>query len=109
MYERWETLRIFFENNNKKFEIISNNQDKKCLINLNTIDFLTKAQSDNLWNHENYLRIIKFKYQNKVIETKYKFDVTQKKKTYKKVKIDSFYSKIFILIDYFFFFNRFKI
>ena len=101
MYERWETLRIFFENNNKKFEIISNNKDNKCLINFNTIDFLTKAQSDHLWNHENYLRIIKFKYQNKVFETKYKFSEGQKRKICKKLKTRSFFSKIFYLIDYF--------
>ena len=88
MFDRWENLRIFFKkyhNIKKKTYYFDCGDD--IFYNSNTEDFHNKTKGDDFWNHKNYIRIIKFKYLDKITlkEQKYtKYSNIQKsKKSYK--------------------------
>ena len=41
--------------------------NRKIFTNVGTSDYIRKVTSDDLWNHSNFIRIIKFKKQKKII------------------------------------------
>ena len=66
MFDRWETIRIFFKKNRKIKTSYLKNINKKILTSKNTLDFLYNAQNNDIWNHENFLRIINFHYKKNI-------------------------------------------
>ena len=66
MFDRWETIRIFFKKNKNVKTSYLKNINKKILVSKNTLNFLVNAQNDDVWNHENFLRIINFNYKKKI-------------------------------------------
>ncbi len=68
MFDRWENLRIFFKkyhNTKKKTYYFKTGDD--IFYNSDTADYVNKILQSDLWNHNNYLRIIKFQYLQKII------------------------------------------
>lgn len=66
MFDRWETIRIFFKKNRNIKTSYLKNIDKKILTSKNTLNFLINAQNNDIWNHENFLRIINFNYKENI-------------------------------------------
>ena len=62
MFDRWETIRIFFKKNRNLKTSYLKNINKNVLTSKNTLNFLYNAQNNDIWNHENFLRIINFNY-----------------------------------------------
>ena len=89
MFDRWETLRKFFEKYNSA--IIERKEEKETIFyNNGTSDFRNKAATNDHWNNANFLRIIDFSYRDKVKFTSSNID----KKTKNKNKSSQNYSPI---------------
>ena len=66
MFDRWETIRIFFKKNRNLKTSYLKNINKNILTSKNTVNFLYNAQNNDIWNHENFLRIINFNYKKNI-------------------------------------------
>lgn len=66
IFDKWETLRIFFEKNIDDKEVYSYESNDEIFYNFGTEDFWKKATFNDLWQHKNFLRIIKSKYKDKI-------------------------------------------
>ena len=65
MYDRWETInRLEKKKSSFTCDYLYN---RKIFTNVGTSDYIRKVTSDDLWNHSNFIRIIKFKKQKKII------------------------------------------
>ena len=64
MYDRWETINRLEKKSSFTCDYLYN---RKIFTNVGTSDYIRKVTSDDLWNHSNFIRIIKFKKQKKII------------------------------------------
>ena len=77
MFDRWENLRVFFKKyHNTKKKTYYFNTKEDIFYNSDTMDYQDKILQSDFWNYNNYLRIIKFKYLQKIILEKKKFHQT---------------------------------
>ena len=88
MFDRWETLRKFFEKYNSA--IIERKEEKETIFyNNGTSDFRNKAATNDYWNNANFLRIIDFSYSDKVKFTSSNIDKKTKSKKKSSQNVDS--------------------
>tara|TARA_B100000768_G_scaffold181896_1_gene207231 strand:- start:809 stop:2602 length:1794 start_codon:yes stop_codon:yes gene_type:complete len=80
MFDRWETIRIFFKKNKNLKTSYLKNINKNILTSKNTLSFLYNAQNNDIWNHENFLRIINFNYKENINHQAATINVLKKNK-----------------------------
>jgi len=68
IFERWETLRNFFEGSNQTVDVIdlNSNSKKNLFPNIFTRDFIQRGVNSDFWNLKLFSKIIKYKYHTKV-------------------------------------------
>ena len=104
MYDRWESLRIFFDKYEKDIETYSFTINENIFYNYGVLDFIEKVVQNDFWNHKNFLRIIDFQYKSKVNVHKDKVDIApdlnkNQNSSLPKSFLKSIFKRIFILVD----------
>ncbi len=104
MFDRWESLRIFFDKYEKDIETYSFTIDENIFYNYGTLDFIEKGVQNDFWNHKNFSRIIDFQYKSKVNVHKDKINIISdlsKNENFilQKSFLKSLLKKMFILVD----------
>lgn len=110
MFDKWETLRIFFERYKGKKKLYTFDHEDNIFYNYGTLDFWEKTRFNDIWHYKNFLRIINFKF-NKEIKIK-KIDkhisfkdvnkfIKENKKTKTKIfsSFKSFFRYLIIFLD----------
>ena len=104
MYDRWESLRIFFDKYEKDIETHSYIIDENIFYNYGVLDFVEKVVQNDFWNHKNFIRIIDFQYKSKVNVHEDKINIISdlsKKEDFisQRSFLKSILRKIFVLTD----------
>lgn len=107
IYDKWEILRIFFNNKNR-IHIICPKKNIKKETSLNTLDFINKCQRDDFWNYEIFIDILKFEYSKKIQFKSYDKIFIKKLKFDKKIKKNNTLKTLFLnfLTKIGFFYNK---
>ena len=66
IFDKWETLRVFFDKNTDNKEVNSYEGNNEIFYNFGTEDFWKKATLNDFWQHKNFLRIIESQHKDKI-------------------------------------------
>tara|TARA_Y100000590_G_scaffold84200_1_gene94073 strand:- start:33098 stop:34882 length:1785 start_codon:yes stop_codon:yes gene_type:complete len=104
MFDRWESLRIFFDKYNDSQFTYDFNIQGNIFYNYGFTDYVDKVVSNDFWNHKNFIRIINYKYKKKIKIKLINYNettpkITNEKNNLKKNKISEIIKKIIFKFD----------